>query len=102
MARGTDVQAQAIFAGQRPVDDPGAWGREPESAWGTLNTAGSRRVPAEAGNYARYYELFAEAVRTGRPPPVTARQAVEVLAVLDAARQSAADGQRVAPVLPGL
>lgn len=96
VARGTDVQAQAIFDGHRPVDDPGAWGREPESAWGTLNTAaGSRRVPSEAGNYARYYELFAEAVRSGGPPPVTAQQAVEVLAVLDAARQSAADGQIV-------
>ncbi len=100
VASSADVQAQAIFAGDRPVDDPGAWGREPESAWGTLNTAaGSRRVPSEAGNYARYYELFAEAVRSGGPPPVTARQAVEVLAVLDAARQSAADGQSVTPVL---
>ena len=102
LARGTDVQAQAIFAGHRPVDDPDAWGREPESAWGTLHTAaGSRRVPSEAGNYARYYELFAEAVRTGGSPPVTARQGVEVLAVLDAARQSAANGQSTTPVLLG-
>ena len=103
LSRGTDVQAQAIFAGHRPVDDRDGWGREPETAWGTLNTAaGSQRVPAEAGNYARYYELFAEAVRTGGPPPVSARQAVEVLAVLDAARQSAADGQSATPVVPGL
>lgn len=102
LSRGTDVQAQALFAGQRPIDDPDAWGREPESAWGTLHTAaGSRRVPSEAGNYARYYELFAEAVRTGGPPPVSARQAVEVLAVLDAARQSAATGQSTTPNIPG-
>ena len=99
LARGTDVQAQAIFAGLRPAAMPDDWGREPESAWGSLGTAaGSRRVPAEQGNYTRYYELFAEAVRTGGDPPVSARDAVEVLAVLDAARESSRSGQSVEPI----
>jgi predicted dehydrogenase len=101
LARGTDVQAHAIFAGQRPVDAPSTWGHEPESAWGTLRTAaGARKIPAEQGNYARYYELFADAVRRGSEPPVTAQDAVDVLAVLDAARTSAHSGQAVAVTGP--
>ena len=97
IARGIDVQAHALFAGQRPLDAPTAWGREPESAWGTLRTAaGARRMPAEQGNYARYYELFADAVRRRTEPPVTAQDAVDVLSVLDAARASASSGETVA------
>jgi predicted dehydrogenase len=96
VSRSTDVQAANIFAGLRPVDDPASWGHEPESAWGTLRTAdGARRVPAEQGSYVRYYELFAEAVRTGGPPPVTPAEVVDVLAVLDAARLGAATGDVV-------
>jgi predicted dehydrogenase len=100
VSRGTDVQAQAIFAGQRPAAMPDEWGREPEDAWGRLNTAaGTRRVPSEQGNYARYYELFAEAIRTGGKPPVSAEEAVEVLAVLDAARESARSRHSVEPTV---
>lgn len=92
----TDVQAQAIFAGKRPADDPEAWGYEPEAAWGTLFTAaGPRRVPAEQGRYHDYYEAFAQAVRTGAAPPVTAADGVRALAVLDAARQSAETGRSI-------
>ena len=36
VSSGTDVQAQAIFAGQRPVDDLAGWGYEREEYWGTL------------------------------------------------------------------
>jgi predicted dehydrogenase len=98
LSRSTDVQAEAIFAGRRPVDDPRGWGHEPESAWGTLRTAeGARRIPAEQGSYVQYYELFAQAIRIGGPPPVSAAEAVETLAVLDAARHSAASGSVVAP-----
>ena len=99
VSRTTDVQAQDVFAGRRPVDDPSSWGYEPESAWGTLRTAdGARVVPSEQGSWVRYYELFAEAVRTGGPPPVRAAEAAQVLAVLDAARLSATTGQVVEPV----
>jgi predicted dehydrogenase len=95
---GTDVQAQAIFAGRRPLDDLAGWGYERQELWGTLNTiAGAERVPSEQGRYHDYYEGFARAVAEGTPPPVTAAEAVKVLAVLDAARVSAAEG-RVVPV----
>ncbi|WP_172327130.1 Gfo/Idh/MocA family protein [Mangrovicoccus sp. HB161399] len=96
VAESTDVQAQDIFAGKRPVADPAGWGFEPECHWGTLRNAdGERRVPSVQGSYVRYYEAFARAAAAGTPPPVTAAEATAVLAVLDAARISATEGRRV-------
>ncbi|MER9600407.1 Gfo/Idh/MocA family oxidoreductase [Mesorhizobium sp. M0244] len=46
VSHGTDVQAQAIFAGRRPMHDMAGWGYEPEEAWGVLRTAaGEVRFP---------------------------------------------------------
>lgn len=95
-SNGTDVQAQAILAGKRPADDLAGWGYEPEAHWGVLrNGEGDCRVASEQGAYHAYYEAFAEAVRTGSAPPVPAAEGVAVLAVLDAARESAATGRTV-------
>ena len=92
----TDVQAQDIFAGKRPADDMVAWGYEPETNWGTLHTqAGVTRIPSEQGRYHDYYEAFETGVRTGTRPPVTAAEGARTLAVLDAARQSAVEGQSI-------
>lgn len=92
----TDIQAQDIFAGKRPVDDLAAWGYEPEANWGTLYSAtGAEVVPSEQGRYHDYYAAFAEAVREGTPPPVTAEVGTRTLAILDAARESAGSGRSV-------
>jgi len=97
VSSGTDVQAQAIFAGRRPADDLVGWGYEGEPLWGSLHTAsGAERVPSEQGRYHDYYEAFAHAVAHGGPPPVSAAEAVATLAVLDAARVSANEGRVVA------
>ncbi|MBB96676.1 MAG: dehydrogenase [Rhodobacteraceae bacterium] len=97
VGQATDVQAQDIFAGRRPADDLEGWGHEPESHWGILrNDQGERRVPSEPGRYHAFYEGFARAVRDGALPPVTAQEAIQVLAVLDAARLSATEGRSVA------
>jgi predicted dehydrogenase len=93
VSHSTDVQAQAIFAGLRPMQHLAAWGYEPESHWGSLHTAiGATRIPAEPGRYHAYYEAFARAVRTSGPAPVTATEGTRTLAVLDAARLSAEQG----------
>ena len=93
----TDVQAQAVFAGRRPLDDLDGWGYEIAERWGTLSTAdGSRRVPSAQGAYADYYTRFAAAVSGTGPQPVPGAEAVATLAVLDAARISAAKGVTVA------
>lgn len=95
VSHATDVQAQDIFAGKRPADDLAGWGFEPEAAWGTLRSAaGDEKVPSEQGGYHRYYEAFAQAVREGTEPPVSAEMGIATLAVLDAAQESAAE-QRV-------
>lgn len=92
----TDVQARSIFTGLRPADNPASWGYEPEANWGTLRTsAGAERVPSEQGRYHDYYGAFARAVREGGRPPVTAEEAAETLAVLDAARESAAQSRLI-------
>lgn len=96
ISHATDVQAQSIFAGKRPVHDLDRWGYEPESNWGILRTAaGEKRVPAEQGRYHDYYEAFASAVRDGGAPPVTAAEGADTLAILDAARESAKAGHSI-------
>ena len=95
----SDVQAQAVFAGARPADDPAGWGYESPQRWGTLSTAtGTRSVPSEQGAYHDYYARFAAAAAVaGRgPQPVPAAEAIETLAVLDAARLSDAESTTVA------
>ncbi|HEY5788359.1 MAG TPA: Gfo/Idh/MocA family oxidoreductase [Microlunatus sp.] len=97
LADTTDVQAQALFRGERPVTDRTGWGYEPRSAWGSLHTAhGTSVVPSEQGSYVTFYEQFADAILHGSPLPVTALDGVEVLRVLDAARTSDARGESVA------
>ena len=87
---GTDVQAQAIFAGMRPADDLAGWGYELPDRWGVLATAdGEEPVPSEQGRHHDLYTAFAAAIRGEGPQPVPATEGVRTLAVLDAARVSA-------------
>ncbi len=86
----TDVQANAIFAGERPIDTPESWGMEAPVRWPVLKThAGLESVTCLPGRYQDYYEQFAQAVRHNTPPPVTPEEAIEVIKVLDAAMISA-------------
>ena len=97
---GMDVQEAALRAGGTPRD-PG-WGAEPESAWGRLGTPGDTRpVPTRPGAYQDYYRGIRDAIRNGTPPPVTIDQAIEVMAVLEAARRSAVEGVTMQPARPG-
>lgn len=89
-ALGADVQAQAIFAGLRPVDDLMGWGYDAEDNWGVLTTsAGERKVPSAQGRYHDFYTEFAAAARGEAEQPVPADEGIRTLAVLDAARTSA-------------
>jgi predicted dehydrogenase len=106
--RGLDPQEERLAAGERPTDrdfgagggEVAAWGAETPEHWGILG-AGSdtRSVPTEHGAYQRFYEGIVAALRDGAPPPVTADSAIETLAVLEAAKLSAATDQvvRMAP-----
>ncbi len=89
----TDVQTQAVFAGKSPAQDPDNWGIEAEENWGTQSTAeGFEQIASAQGRYQDYYSQFATAINTGGLPPVTASEAIETLAVIDAAYLSASTG----------
>lgn len=95
-ASGTDVQAQAIFAGRRPSDDPDAWGYDAEENWGVLATAeGEQKIPSRQGRYQDLYTQFAAAARGDADQPVPASEGIRTLTVLDAARISAQRGQSI-------
>ena len=91
---GLDVQEEPLRAGALP--GPG-WGREEPERWGLLG-AGDDAVPVETepGNYGAFYAGVVAALRDRSPPPVPAREAVAVLEVLEAARQSAESGAALA------
>jgi scyllo-inositol 2-dehydrogenase (NADP+) len=91
---GIDVQEAALRAGGTPRDH--GWGVEPDAAWGQLGEPGSvRTVPTEPGAYQDFYREIRDALREGTPPPVTIDQAIDVLAVIEAARRSADEGVTV-------
>lgn len=97
---GLDVQEQALRGGQDP-SQPG-WGREEPDRWGLLGADGTtRRVETEAGAYQRFYEGVVAPLRNGAPPPLEPAEAVDALAVLDAARVSAREGRLVEPESTG-
>ena len=86
---GLDSQEDRLRAGVQPDADPD-WGTEPETAWGRLVTGeNSVTVASERGNWPRFYELLAAALREGGPPPVDPADAVGTLRVLEQARRSA-------------
>jgi predicted dehydrogenase len=91
---GLDPQEDALRAGGRPTD-PG-WGAEPPERWGLLGAVpDAQPVQTVPGAYQDYYAGVAAALSTGAPLPVEAADAIEVLALLEAARQSAAERQVV-------
>ncbi|RYH01335.1 Gfo/Idh/MocA family oxidoreductase [Salipiger sp. IMCC34102] len=96
VVRGADAQVAAVLACDLPVGNRPDWGVEPEEAWGTLYLeGGAQRVPAVQTRYAEVYESFARAVTAGTAPPVPPSETLHTVAVLEAARASAAAGQVV-------
>lgn len=99
---GLDPQEDQLRAGMQ-VSDP-SFGHEDASRAGRLCLAreGGSVVeeampPVEPETYLRFYELFANSVRTGKEAdvPVPASQAVHVLRIIEAIRESARTGKDV-------
>ncbi|GJF30192.1 oxidoreductase [Kitasatospora sp. NE20-6] len=92
---GMDPQEDDLRAGRHPGDGR-PWGADDPASYGTLGTdEGAARTPTDPGDYPAYYAGVAAALATGGPPPVDPRDAVATLAVLEAARGSAATGSTV-------
>ncbi|MFJ2820876.1 Gfo/Idh/MocA family oxidoreductase [Streptomyces toxytricini] len=98
---GLDPQEAALREGHRPGTTGTPWGVEPEHLWGRLGsgespaTGGGTPVPTLPGDYPAYYAAVAAALRDGGPAPVSAHEAAQCLAVLEAARVSSRDGVTV-------
>jgi len=88
---GLDVQEEALRNEMRPGDD--GWGREPPETWGTLRVGDeTRTVQTEPGAYETFYAELADALISGGPPPVDARDSVLGLRIIEAAFESARTG----------
>ena len=86
-----DVQEDALRAGARPGD--ATWGREPPELWGQIvDKSGSRVVESEPGAWPRFYIELVAALHGAGAVPVPPEEAVAVLEVIEAARQSAVGG----------
>jgi predicted dehydrogenase len=93
---GLDPQEDALRAGARPGDK--GWGVEPAERYGSLGTLEeSGAVATEPGRYESFYAGVAAALRDGAPPPVDVADAIAGLAVIDAARRSAAERRVISP-----
>ena len=112
---GLDVQEQQLRDGV-PVEDP-AFGVEPPAQWGTLtpgtitgdaaanasadaDAAAPRAVRPERGNWCEFYRQLRHCIEpdAGTSPvavPVPAREGATVIALIEAARESSASGQRL-------
>ena len=96
VCHGLDGQEAALRAGRTPADDD--WGVTPPAEYGLLGAGDDAApYPTAPGAYQRYYAGVAEALRGRAPVPVEPRDALTTLAVLAAARRSAAE-QRVVPL----
>jgi len=96
--RGLDPQEAALRAGGAPGGEN--WGVDPApgqmlrvDADGALHDAPS---PTAAGDYRMFYAGIRDAIRDGAPPPVTVDEALDVMRVLQAGIDSAANGRVVA------
>jgi scyllo-inositol 2-dehydrogenase (NADP+) len=97
VVHGLDGQEAALAAGARPGDS--SWGTTETVQVLVINDAGRHDIPVIPGAYEQYYRSIAVAVLDGQEPAVTTKQARDVMAVLDAARQSAVERRWVSPVV---
>jgi scyllo-inositol 2-dehydrogenase (NADP+) len=89
---GLDPQEDALNAGKRPGD--AGWGLEPRERWGRLSADVDKLhidgpVETLPGAYETFYTLLRDALLTGGKLPVEPIDAVAMLRVIEAARESA-------------
>ncbi|HTV02059.1 MAG TPA: oxidoreductase [Luteitalea sp.] len=93
--RGIDQQEKRLMAGERPAGDE--WGRDddPLLLWDGSDTPKHLAVPN--GHYGRFYSAMRDAIATGAPVPVSAGEAIDVMAILMAGFESSTTGRVVRP-----
>ena len=87
-----DVQEAQIQAGILPGDPD--YGVDPEGSWGKLGRDGNVvPVPTERGNFPRFYEMLAEAIRHGGPVPVDPADSIAALRIVEEVRRNHSQGR---------
>jgi predicted dehydrogenase len=79
---GLDPQETQLRGGALPTDD--GFGVYGEDRWGLLGVDGDvLALPTQAGKYATFYELLAEALLHGGPMPVDPRESLRSLEIIE-------------------
>jgi predicted dehydrogenase len=89
---GADVQEKQLMAGMVPGDE--GFGYDPDS--GVLYdgaTGQQTETPTPVGCQQMYYMGIRDAIRGGQAPPISTRDAIAVMAVLETSFESSARGQ---------
>lgn len=95
--QGADRQEDALKAGVRPGGPD--WGQDPDPGW-LIDATGERRaLPTPAGDHRRYYLALVEALAGRAGNPVSPAQACALMALLEAAQRSSAEGRALMPEL---
>ena len=86
-----DVQEKDLQAGKMP--ETHNWGIEPENEKGLLHIEKDGNIvkeyiPTLKGNYMAYYDGMYEAIRNNKEVPVTGKDAMQVIKVIEAALKS--------------
>jgi predicted dehydrogenase len=91
-----DGQEAALLAGRSPATEGSRWGQEPPARWGRIHRRDRMEVVETLpGAWPDFYAQFAAAVRGRGDVPVSPYEAVATARVLDAARNSASNGETV-------
>ena len=91
---GMDWQERRLMAGERP--GRADWGHDPDPLLVYRDGADVQRVAVPPGDYGRFYVAMRDAMRDGRPVPVSAAEATTVMAIVAAGIESSAERRVVA------
>ncbi|WP_108817362.1 oxidoreductase [Pseudovibrio sp. Alg231-02] len=82
---GMDPQEDMLKAGGGPASP--TWGVEAEDDWGTLynETGEGTPVPSQKGGYERFYAGMRDAIRNDTAVPVSPRDAMQTIRIIEAA-----------------
>jgi len=91
---GLDPQEEALVAGNIP-GSPG-WGKEEEKYYGILTTADeTTTIPTERGDYSQYFTGIADSIESNSKPPVTAKDAILNIRIIELAFKSSEKSKRL-------
>ena len=96
----TDIQERDLQEGRRPGAT--GWGREPEEEKGLIHTEQDGKeireyLTSEPGNYMNYFDGVYQSIRNGKPAPVDASDALNVIRIITTAFRSSEE-RRVLPL----